>query len=153
MLAEKRERLGLRPDEVWERLVQELTARRAEMGLDQRDVVRSLLEEEGDDADPRARATRISNWETMARQPRIDEFAAWARAVGMRLVVNLEPVESQRRAVMVEPDRADLAASLNRLDPRKLADAERIVEWMFRATPGEIRRTAEFLKASDPTDD
>lgn len=145
-LAERREKLGLDPDTVWERLVAELTERRAERGLKAEDVARSLRESEDDAAaDAPMRGTRIWNYEKMDREPRIDEFAAWARAVGMRLIVELEPADSPRKAVMMSPEKADLAKTLDRLDPASTEDATTIAEALIDMSPAKVAEVARLV--------
>lgn len=151
-LRRQREKLRLDPEdverEIARRLAGELLEQRTTLNLEQLDVQRRLVAEEGGDPDEVTRGSRVSNWETMTREPRIDEFAAWARAVGMRLVVLLEPAESPRQAVFVQPDLADAAATIGQLSPQKAAAAQLIAEAIALMSPGQVRALAEHLNAT-----
>jgi hypothetical protein len=68
----------------------------------------------------------------MVRQPRIDEFAAWASAVGMRLVVDLEPEDSERIPVMLRGDNAELAKLVDRLTDDQQAAVMSIASQLAR---------------------
>lgn len=55
---------------------------------------------------------RIYSWEKFGAHPRIDQYAAWARALGFRLDCQLVPVESSARSVILTSDEAAAAAQL-----------------------------------------
>lgn len=142
-LAEARRKQGLTHDQVAERLVDELTKRREVLQLRQLEVAKAIALDAGDDAP--VKGTRVSNWETMERQPKIDEFAAWARAVGMRLVVELVPADSPQRAVMLHPDVAEVAKELDRMERGKLPDVAAIMDRILAMSRTEVRRLANYL--------
>lgn len=143
-LAEARRKLGLQPDQIAERIAHELARRRDEFGLKHGEVSAMIADDAGAER-TNERGTQIQNWEKMRREPRIDEFAAWARALGMRLVVELEPAESPRRALMVPPESIELCATAAQLAPEKVPAATAIVERLLRMTPGEVKRLANYL--------
>jgi transcriptional regulator with XRE-family HTH domain len=69
-------------------------------------------------------AGSISHYELFRRHPRVDTMAAWARAVGMRLVVDLEHADSDRVNVPLSPRAARIARMLEGLKPRDLDRVE-----------------------------
>ena len=69
-------------------------------------------------------------WETLASQPPIDRFAAWARVLGFRLIVDLDRSDAQRRPVLVRTDEA--------------AEVARLVDDMSRS---ERRQLLAYLNA------
>ena len=67
------------------------------------------------DYDPSATDPHINTlyaWERFERHPSISNFAAWARVLGFRLVVELADGSSSRRPVMLRTDEAVQAARL-----------------------------------------
>jgi transcriptional regulator with XRE-family HTH domain len=123
LMAEPVERTG------YTRMLRErLRAARVARGLTQKEVAADVAKRIGETVGH----STISNWETMFRQPRIDEFAAWARAVGMRLVVDLEPSDSPRIPVMLDRDTAELAKAIDRLPAEQRQAVSAIVEQFIR---------------------
>ena len=57
----------------------------------------------------------ISQWENLKTEPGIPEFDAWARALGMRLHVDLHDEDDKRIEVPVEPGLVETATRLNDL--------------------------------------
>ena len=108
-----------------EMLRRRLRARREELKLSQQDVADRIAAALGE---PHRAATSVTNYEAMTRQPKINVFAAWARAVGLRLVVDLDDAESTRVPVLVQPDRAELAKALDVLDESDLAIVRGVIE-------------------------
>lgn len=92
-----------------------LRAARERLGLSGDAVARRIQTIIGDD-EPVHRGT-ISNWETFKRHPRIDVFAAWARAVGLRLIVDLDAADGKRIPVLLDPETAEVARELDLLTP------------------------------------
>jgi transcriptional regulator with XRE-family HTH domain len=58
----------------------------------------------------------VSAWETFTRHPAINVMDAWARVVGLRLVVDLDAVTSSRIPVLLRPETADIARTIDLLD-------------------------------------
>lgn len=54
----------------------------------------------------------FTRWESFESQPRIDQFAAWARALGFRLEVDLVPADAPGVLVRVPADVAAAAREL-----------------------------------------
>ena len=101
ILKEARERLDLSAREVAERIAAHL-----------RDV--------GDtDATPPSVNT-IYSWEKFERHPSISNFAAWARVLGYRLIVELDAADSKRHPILVRTEEAaEAARRIDRLDEKQ----------------------------------
>jgi len=54
----------------------------------------------------------LQAWEEFRVQPKIDQFAAWARAMGLRLEVDLAPRDESTVIARVPQDVADIALEL-----------------------------------------
>lgn len=117
-----------------EMLRERLKAARLDKGMKQQDVADRVARRLGLDS---LRDTTISNWETMTREPRIDEFAAWARAVGMRLVVDLDDGGSTRMGILVERRHAELLKAIDRLPIEHIELLETLVQELHRIPPRE----------------
>ncbi len=93
---------------------------RDEAGLSAREVgerIAARLRESGDeDATPVSPST-IYAWEQFERHPSIANFAAWARVLGYRLIVELDGADSGRRPVLVRTEEAAEVARLVDLLP------------------------------------
>lgn len=72
--------------------------------------------------------TALSNWENLTRDPSLDDYARWATALGYELIVDLEPVESDRMQILVARDRAELLKTIDRLTPSQVAAIATVVE-------------------------
>lgn len=72
-------------------------------------------------------AGAISHYEQFRRHPRVDAMAAWARAVGMRLVVDLEDADSDRVNVPLSPRAARVARMIDALKEKDLGLVEATV--------------------------
>jgi transcriptional regulator with XRE-family HTH domain len=98
-----------------ERLIKAREAR----NLTQPDVVREIARiiDDGRTWTPAA----LSAWENFNRHPPVDVMAAWARAVGLRLVVDLDESGGRRIPVLLQPDTAELARAIDAMtdDERK----------------------------------
>jgi transcriptional regulator with XRE-family HTH domain len=76
-------------------------------------------------------AAAVSSWETFVRHPAIDVMAAWARVVGLRLVVDLDDAKGERIPVLLHPRTADIAREI---DAAPEADREMIRQFVERLT-------------------
>ena len=60
----------------------------------------------------------VRQYERFERHPPIDVYAAWARAVGYILKIDLDPIDSGRSMVLIHsPDAATLARELDAAPP------------------------------------
>lgn len=116
ILRDARERLKLSAEGLGERIAAELERYDAE-----------------DPAPPHPNT--VYAWEKFRRHPNIDRFAAWARALGYRLVVELVEVGSAARAIMVRTDEAAEAA--RRIDRLDTASRKRVIDAIRMMTPGQ----------------
>lgn len=76
----------------------------------------------------------VSLWEKFEAHPPIDTMAAWARVVGLRLVVELDAANGARVPALLRPRAAAVARLLDLLTDDELADEEAYLE-------GKIRRS------------
>ena len=58
----------------------------------------------------------VSQWESFKRHPPVNLMAAWARAVGLRLIVDLDDRSGERVPVLLHPRTADLAREIDSLN-------------------------------------
>lgn len=66
----------------------------------------------------------IYAWEDFDRHPSISNFAAWARVLGYRLLVELDGADSRRMTVLVNtPEAAEAARTIDRLPAPERARA------------------------------
>lgn len=104
-----------------------LKAARKALGLTQQQVAERMV------ADPQwggatLGATAISNWELLERNPEVDAMAAWARAVGRRLVVELDDqAAGDRVAVLLPPEVVECAKAITALEQEDLNVVEDLV--------------------------
>lgn len=109
------------------RIRQRLKARREALGLTQEQVA-ELISQDPNREGPPLGNTAVSNWETLRRHPKLDDMAAWARVLGMRLIVDLDDIESDRVPVLLPPGRAvELAKALTTLGEEDFAYVEALV--------------------------
>lgn len=87
-----------------------LSAERARRGWSLEQTARAIARETGGTLTKQS----FAHWETFETQPKIDQLAAWARVLGMRLEVDLvwpdEEAVSVRLPIAVAPIARDLAA-------------------------------------------
>lgn len=76
----------------------------------------------------------IGQYERFERHPPINVFAAWARALGLRLIVGLATEDEDLRQVIVSPDVATAANMLEGMPPRK----RRLAIRMIKELAGEL---------------
>lgn len=101
----------------------------------------------------------VSAWENFTRHPLIDAFAAWARVLGTRLLVDL--ADGDQDAVTVPVQRADRVREFALLDDRDAAYVEdllrllpRMDERDRRILRGDLKRIEDeisFRRASRPS--
>lgn len=58
-------------------------------------------------------------WENFERHPPIDSFAAWARVLNHRLIVEVAPADSSRIVCMLSPGVADVARAIQVATPKQ----------------------------------
>jgi transcriptional regulator with XRE-family HTH domain len=100
-------------------LRKQLRQRRVDLGLSQQQVADRTAAEWGEVGSLTKQT--ISSWERFVDQPRIDAFAAWARALELRLHVQLYDPSVERASVRVPPNVVDTCSVLAMLPPEKLA--------------------------------
>lgn len=91
-----------------------LADRRTQMKLSQQAVADSVARELGKTS---LTKQAISQWERFDTQPGIDEFAAWARAVGLRLWVDLYDPDDPRVELRVDPTLVETIERIHDLSP------------------------------------
>lgn len=106
-----------------------LRERREKLGLHQK-AVGELIGRTG---------ASVSAYERFEQHPPVDVFAAWARSLGMRLIVDLD--DSERVPVAVSPDLVETVRALNRLS----TDDREIVARLITALPTMSRRERRIL--------
>ena len=126
-LREKRESLGLSQEEVGRRVAAMLDTK-AEYGR-----------------------AAISNWERFKKHPSIDAFAAWARVLGVRLLVDI--VEDTNNVIQVAPERAEKAREYALLDDRDAAYVDELLSILplmddrdRRMLKGDLRRIHDEIR-------
>ena len=64
----------------------------------------------------------VSEWERFGRHPAINMMAGWCRVLGLRLLVDIDASAGDRIPVLVRPESADLARTIDLLsdDDREL---------------------------------
>jgi len=102
-----------------------LRARREELGLNIRQAAVLVGRELRDRTGLSYQA--LSKWENDASQPRIDQFAAWARAMGMRLDIQLLDPNDGRVALQLSPRVIPSARALEVLSDADLAMVEDMI--------------------------
>lgn len=74
-------------------------------------------------------------WEGFERHPPIDVFAAWARVLGYRLIVDLDRADNQRTPVLIRhPEVAEIARLLDDGTPEMRAAVATILRGMGART-------------------
>jgi transcriptional regulator with XRE-family HTH domain len=91
-----------------------LRARRESMKLRQQDVADRITEEL--ELDDRLTGGAVSEWERFTRHPELPKMQAWARVLGLRLLVDLDDEKSTRIPVLVRPENADLVREIDLLE-------------------------------------
>lgn len=99
------------------KLRSELALARTRLGLSQQEVADRVALRVGLDS---LSKQAISQWERFETQPRIDELAAWARAVGMRLDLTLLADEDDRATVRIPLGMVETVHRLQDLPGRDL---------------------------------
>lgn len=118
----------------WSRQLRErLQAAREAKGWSQQKVADEIARELGKTTFSRK---SVNSYEKFVNQPPIDVMAAWARAVGLRLQVDLIDSAVERQTIAVLPVVAPMAVELERL-----SDSDRdLVRRLVAALPGADER-------------
>ena len=91
-----------------------LRDRRKDLRLSAREVAERASDRLGDGA---ISTQSIYDWEAFRRHPAIDRYAAWARALGYRLVVDLDDAAEGRHPILVRHEEsASAAKTLDAID-------------------------------------
>lgn len=118
---------------------------REDLGMSQVDLAEKLVH----NGKPLAPST-VSSWENFTRHPAIDMMAMWARAVGKRLVVELDDADSPRVSVLVEPGNVDLVRAVDLLGDEERGAIRSVVNAMRDGRlPPRIARTIADLHPDD----
>lgn len=91
-----------------------LRAARERLNLDQAEVGRRVAERM--ERDKPYLKQSVSAWEKFEQHPGIDVFAAWARVLGLRLIVDLDDAKGERIPVMLQKRSAEIARGVDMLD-------------------------------------
>lgn len=89
------------------RLRERLRARRMEMGLSAREVAARMATHLDVES---VSLQSVYDYEAFKRHPAVDKFAAWARVLGFRLVVDLDDNGENRTATMLRYEESVSAA-------------------------------------------
>lgn len=109
-----------------------LRAARERLGMSQREVAEAISERLDDERVVSSSA--VSEWERFHRHPGIDVMAAWARVVGLRLIVDLDDLKTDRVHLSLRPRAAEVARLLDLLTDPDLQVVTSLVE---RLLPGK----------------
>ena len=110
-----------------------LRAARKRLNLSHDDVAERVANTLGLDAKT---GGSISHYEQFRRHPRIDVMAAWARAVGLRLIVDLDDADGKRIPVMLHARTAELARVLDNASDEDFAMIRDIAYRILKVPPG-----------------
>lgn len=72
----------------------------------------------------------VSEWERFGRHPAINVMSAWARVVGLRLLVDLDAGTGNRIPVLVRPRSADLCRTIDLLSDEDQQTIKNVVTLM-----------------------
>jgi transcriptional regulator with XRE-family HTH domain len=109
-----------------------LADRREKLGRSQQEVADAVAREIGKDS---LSKQAISQWERFESQPGVDQLAGWARALGLRLSVEIVDPEDRRVSMPVRPD---LVEVVSRLHDLSAGDLELITGLVRRFTPDRL---------------
>jgi transcriptional regulator with XRE-family HTH domain len=109
-----------------------LRAARLRLGLSHGQVAERVAKRLGIDS---RTGGSISHYEEFRRHPRIDVMAAWARAVDLRLIVDLDDAEGKRIPVMLRHRTADLARVLDNATDEDFEMIQDIVYRILKVEP------------------
>lgn len=73
-------------------------------------------------------AQAVKFWEDFERHPPVDVFAAWCRAVGLRLVVEIVEPEEGRQPVLLHKETEELARKADQMAAKDRRVLERLAE-------------------------
>lgn len=72
----------------------------------------------------------VSEWERFGRHPAVNLMSAWARVVGLRLLVDLDSARGDRIPVLVRPRSTDLVRAIDLLSDEDQTTVRNIVSLM-----------------------
>ena len=107
----------------------QLRMRREDLGMRQQDVADYINARLGDDS-ALSKAT-VSNWEKFKREPKLDMFVLWARALKARIRILIDDEHSERVAILLHPRVVRMARQLQELDEQQLAAVKTILSSML----------------------
>jgi transcriptional regulator with XRE-family HTH domain len=107
-----------------------LIAERERRGWSLSDTARAIAREMG--AGGHLSKQSLDAWEKFRAQPRIDQFSAWARALGLRLEVDLVPREEGAVSVRLPKDVADIARQIVLLAPEDRSHVVAMIDRLQR---------------------
>lgn len=90
-----------------------LRAARERMNLTQQEVAERITEMLA--LERPLSSSSVSEWERFGRHPAVNVMSAWARVVGLRLVVDLDSSRGERIPVMLRPAASELARAIDLL--------------------------------------
>lgn len=102
-----------------------LRAARERIGLTQQQVADRISDRLN--LERRLTGGAVSEWERFTRHPAIDVMTAWAEAVGLRLVIELDGASGDRISVLVRPESADLPSQIGLLTPADRALVQNVL--------------------------
>lgn len=103
-----------------------LRARREAIGLSQEQVGKMIAHRLGRDRPYTGAA--VSSWEKLQSNPGVDVMAAWARALSLRLIVDLDEQHSARVPVLLSARVAEIARTLDMASEADLALIESMID-------------------------
>lgn len=109
-----------------------LIAEREARGWSLEQTARAIARELGR---PNLSKQSFTEWEAGNTQPRVDQFAAWAAALGLRLEVDLVRPGRDHVAVRLPPQIAPIARDLTMLASE---DLDRVFDLVRRLKPASV---------------
>lgn len=105
-----------------------LRAARVKAGLTQQQVADRITERL--QLEQPVSGSSVSEWERFGRHPSVSVMAAWARVLGLRLIMDLDSGTGGRLPVLVRPQSADLCRTIDLLSDEDQATVRSVVSLM-----------------------